>query len=570
MAFRRTFSPTLDGGLVDIGDGVVRKQSLRIDAGEYTPPIWLRTEAGTVIPVTELPYQGVIEAGQLEILSSDPTAYAEPATPRTGPDRYVSSSAPGGGDGTAGSPWTLAEMKANVVAGMRINLAGDFGADSYIDADADGIAGTPTEWIHFQQWDGQATATLRGGGPSNSSPVYCDATAEYLRFYRLNLQNVNTLEGGIYCGPGAQHIHAVECTIHGERQLGTQWSNAVQIAAGTGVTNDIWIDGCTITSGSDAQRLANTGDGINVSTGVGGLLSNITLVRNQIGNCGHAGIDLDRPTSSDLNKGLTIARNVIRNLWAAGIVSAAADGALIEENLIFDCATFAGADTIANSHEGIILGGAVSCVVRRNIVARAFGAAIVLQVNVFNSQNQVCTGNHVYNNTFVDCGGAFLIVVRVLSAITTMADNLVENNLNWASHNPEDLTAYDIGQGQRSCYYNGNYHRVWIDVASASEVWPANDLNGNVFRNNWFARNAVDSDNWCVIVDAVNTYYTRAQFEALNASSGNVDVGDPLLVDPANEDYRLQGASPCIDQGIPIAGQSYLGTGPDIGYHEAA
>lgn len=72
MAFRRSFTPVLDGGLVNIGDGSVRKQSLKIDAGEYTPPVWARTESGVVIPITSLPYQGVIEAGQLEILSSAP------------------------------------------------------------------------------------------------------------------------------------------------------------------------------------------------------------------------------------------------------------------------------------------------------------------------------------------------------------------------------------------------------------------------------------------------------------------------------------------------------------------
>lgn len=72
MPFRRTFSPVLDGGLVNIGDGTARKQAVRIESGEYTPPLWLRTESGLVIPVTELPWQGVVEAGQMEVLSDAP------------------------------------------------------------------------------------------------------------------------------------------------------------------------------------------------------------------------------------------------------------------------------------------------------------------------------------------------------------------------------------------------------------------------------------------------------------------------------------------------------------------
>lgn len=72
MAFTRIFTPVLDGGLINIGDGAVRKQTVRIESGEYTPPIWLRTPSGVVIPVTSLPWQGVINAGQLEVLSSAP------------------------------------------------------------------------------------------------------------------------------------------------------------------------------------------------------------------------------------------------------------------------------------------------------------------------------------------------------------------------------------------------------------------------------------------------------------------------------------------------------------------
>lgn len=65
-------SPALDGGLVTIDDGLVRARSIRIPTGSYALPFWVRTGSGLVVKVSELPYQGVLPAGSLEVLSSDP------------------------------------------------------------------------------------------------------------------------------------------------------------------------------------------------------------------------------------------------------------------------------------------------------------------------------------------------------------------------------------------------------------------------------------------------------------------------------------------------------------------
>lgn len=78
MSLVRSFTPVLDGGLVNIGDGSVQKRALRIGSGEYPLPAWARTESGMVIPIDTLPWQGVLEAGQLEVLSSDPNAGVSP------------------------------------------------------------------------------------------------------------------------------------------------------------------------------------------------------------------------------------------------------------------------------------------------------------------------------------------------------------------------------------------------------------------------------------------------------------------------------------------------------------
>lgn len=68
----RTIPATIDGGQVTLLNGVVRDRALRIPAGAYTTPFWLRTPAGLVTKVSRLPWQGAMPTGQLEVLSTEP------------------------------------------------------------------------------------------------------------------------------------------------------------------------------------------------------------------------------------------------------------------------------------------------------------------------------------------------------------------------------------------------------------------------------------------------------------------------------------------------------------------
>jgi hypothetical protein len=66
-------------------------------------------------------------------------------------ERYVTSAAGGAGDGSSGSPWTLAQAFANAVAGDRVNIQSD-GAYS-IGATTIAAAGTLTQMIIFRGYD---------------------------------------------------------------------------------------------------------------------------------------------------------------------------------------------------------------------------------------------------------------------------------------------------------------------------------------------------------------------------------------------------------------------------------
>ena len=66
-------------------------------------------------------------------------------------ERYVADAASGGGAGTEGDPWTLAEALANAVAGDRVNILSD---SSYsLGADTVTNAGTAASLIVFRVYN---------------------------------------------------------------------------------------------------------------------------------------------------------------------------------------------------------------------------------------------------------------------------------------------------------------------------------------------------------------------------------------------------------------------------------
>jgi len=489
----------------------------------------------------------------------DAGTYVRPATPRTGPTLYCDASAGSGGDGTEGNPYSLARLLANVSAGCMVYMRGDFGADSYVYFND--VHGSAAEWIVFRRWPGASAQPVLRSGSSGYSPIYL-RNSSYLAFEDLRLIGA-TSDGAASITDGSHHVHLVGCTVTCPR---AGWATGITVghssrAAGV---NDIWIDGNSVADIGD--RIRNTGDGIWIQGGSSTGSANVVVVRNQIGNCGHCGITVN--IGGGVVDGAIIAQNSVRNIWSTGIATTRATRVLIECNDIADCATHIESPTVANSHEAIILSGSEDGIVRFNRIWNSWGAAIVLQANAFQGV-QTCVRNRIYNNTAYGNGGSFNMVCRAgLSAVTHLRDNEIDSNLYFANHQGGE-TQYDVGSGNRGSYYHGNYQRIWIDLAGAGESWGPNNLNGNVFRNNWFARNATNADNWCIVVGSSNLYYTKSQFESLNESADNVDSGDPLMTNAPAHDFSLRSGSGCVDRGRNTPGITFLGSAPDIGAIES-
>lgn len=66
-------------------------------------------------------------------------------------ERYVTATASGGGDGSSGNPWTLAESFANYAAGDRINIkAGTYTTTSTFNTPTSGTATSPVVWRGYK------------------------------------------------------------------------------------------------------------------------------------------------------------------------------------------------------------------------------------------------------------------------------------------------------------------------------------------------------------------------------------------------------------------------------------
>lgn len=81
-------------------------------------------------------------------------------------ERYVTSAAAGGGDGSSGTPWTLAEAFANATAGDRVNIQSDSGYS--IGATTITNAGTTAQFVVYRGYN-STIGDLEGQGRTSNN-----------------------------------------------------------------------------------------------------------------------------------------------------------------------------------------------------------------------------------------------------------------------------------------------------------------------------------------------------------------------------------------------------------------
>lgn len=139
-------------------------------------------------------------------------------------ERYVSSLAGGGGDGSSGTPWTLAEAVSSAAAGDRINIK----ADGTYNVTSPGLtvsAAGPIFWRGYTSTIGDGGKATIDGGSSGASYRIVTVSASNHQFQDLKFQN-NGATGsaeGFYISANENAI--IRCVFTGMRGYGIYTTN---------------------------------------------------------------------------------------------------------------------------------------------------------------------------------------------------------------------------------------------------------------------------------------------------------------------------------------------------------
>jgi hypothetical protein len=295
------------------------------------------------------------------------------------------------------------------------------------------------------------------------------------------------------------------------------------------------------------DEAANAGEALFLGKGA----SRNLLVRNQVLSAGHGAIWISYQSAGEpTNDDNILAHNDLANPWASVLgLNGTANRTLVECNRIHHAAD---GTRVNYARDGIEIEGTAN-VVRYNTIYSVGAAGISLQGRTFAGRVMNARDNQIYHNTVWGAGSASILIAQ--RDVGTVQNNTIQNNLFWQN----------AGKADGSTRY-----AIWVDEynANTGNVWPATGASGNVVRSNVFP---TGNKLYLLVRSATNggnVSYDLPQAQATLAGWTGNRQQDPLLVNPSGGDFTLQSASPAIDAGSVISGQSYLGAAPDLGASE--
>lgn len=134
--------------------------------------------------------------------------------------KYVSATATGGGTGTMGSPWTIAEAGYSPVPGDTVNFM--YSGAMFTSPLVTSVNGTATDRIVYRGYQNQAKFSVN----AVTHRYAININNDYLTFEDLEVVMTNTLQvtrptatNIVYVNPGADYVHIRRCYIHTDEDL---------------------------------------------------------------------------------------------------------------------------------------------------------------------------------------------------------------------------------------------------------------------------------------------------------------------------------------------------------------
>lgn len=490
--------------------------------------------------------------GQGSLLRKPSYPTPEPPTPlRT---FYVD--AAGGSDsnnGSIGSPFqTIGKINSHAQPGDRFYLKGTFTGTTSLAGS--GNSGTLANPIQVMKWPGETVLLNNGGGASENNPVGAN-NRHHWWLQGLTIQAAAGAYGprGIAIQWGSSNWTVIDCHLIN--------NSLVVISASDNRFYDCSITG---TYGSEAD---NAGDFFDVSNGSHrNFFARLTVdgyARHSAGLIGN--VQAGAATADDNH----FFDCYFRNLGSGGpqFLGYSRRG-LMEWCTIVDSGTDASTQYYVGSKESVVI-TAPETVFRFNVLRGGATHGIFHQSYVFGGVLGRASECLVHHNVIYGHQGAgiYLYAGPTVNAQADLANNVFENNIAWDNQRGSQTE----GRG-----YLSGWNPIVCNLYNTEFPWTSGSIAGNIFRNNCSARSTADTvflGIWKNVSfgQGGNTFYSHANFESTFGSVGcvnNIAATNPLMVDPAANNFRLQSGSPCIDTGIARAGIGYLGSAPDIGAFE--